>query len=580
MNSRMSFGNNRLKNFRTISLMILLVAVFCVLAGRCFYLQFFKYDYYYSLFLKQQQMRQLQKPQRGIILDCRGRTILAASDKIRTIFAEPRIIKDPKEVANKLGPILNMPPHEICQLIADSRNPGFVKIKVAADPNQCEQAGKIYGVGIQTDWQRRYPAGSLACHIVGFTSADNIGLGGIELKYDKELTGQPGQNIFLADARPYRRPIRLTEQTATLTDGVGIILTIDAAIQQFAREELLKQYKGFEAESAVAIVAEPETGAILAMVSLPDFDPNHIASADPNGFRNRALTDPFEPGSMIKPIVISIALDTGTINKQEKIFCENGNYHGRGFGRIREYRDHKFGDLNARQILVKSSNIGMAKIGQKLGKEKLHRGMKLFGFGKKTGIDLPGENTGLLRPLDEWTGYSVTRVPYGYETAVTAMQMIKAYCILANGGRSVQPFLVRAIVDNKGEIIKIKQPNPSVGYVIKPEIAKWIVTDALVGVVNEKKNGGTGWRAKLDKWQVFGKTGTANIAKIGQKGYNESYNIASFVAGAPAEDPVIVVLVSIRKPNRKLGKGDSGGAVASPVAGKIIEKTLNYLERL
>jgi cell division protein FtsI/penicillin-binding protein 2 len=158
------------------------------------------------------------------------------------------------------------------------------------------------------------------------------------------------------------------------------------------------------------------------------------------------------------------------------------------------------------------------------------------------------------------------------------MQMLQAYCILANGGRMIRPYLVKAIVDNNGEIVQIKRPVPPVGYIIKREVAEWIVQDCLVGVVNEKDNGGTGWRAKLDKWQVFGKTGTANIARVGQKGYEDNSNIASFVAGAPAEDPAIVVMVSIRRPNGRLGKGDSGGAVASPVAGRIIEKALTYLE--
>jgi cell division protein FtsI/penicillin-binding protein 2 len=155
--------------------------------------------------------------------------------------------------------------------------------------------------------------------------------------------------------------------------------------------------------------------------------------------------------------------------------------------------------------------------------------------------------------------------------------MVQAYCILANGGRLVKPHLVKAIVDNNGEIVQIKQPAPPVGYIIQQDVANWMVQDCLVGVVNEKNDGGTGWRAKLDKWQVFGKTGTANIARVGQGGYDENSNIASFVAGAPVEDPAVIVFVSIRRPNGKLGKGDSGGVVASPVAGKIIEKTLNYL---
>ncbi|GAF91387.1 unnamed protein product, partial [marine sediment metagenome] len=274
-------------------------------------------------------------------------------------FAEPRIIKDAKSISTKLAPIVNIGAPEICKLITESKNPGFAKIKVGAGENQCSAAGKIHGVGIQSDWQRHYPMGPLSAHIVGFTSVDNRGLDGIELQYNKELSGLAGQSIFFADAS--RRPIRLKQQNSVLTDGVGIILTLDATIQQFARAELLKQYESYEAESAVAIVAEPKTGAILALVSLPDFDPNDFRSTDPNNFRNRAISDQFEPGSLLKPIAAAIAIDAGAVGLDEKIFCEWGHYRGRGFGRIGEYGNHEFGDLTVQEILVHSSNIGMAK---------------------------------------------------------------------------------------------------------------------------------------------------------------------------------------------------------------------------
>ncbi|MGA1979554.1 MAG: penicillin-binding protein 2 [Sedimentisphaerales bacterium] len=563
----------KLKNVRIIIFFfVFLIVAFLSLAGRCFYLQFLKSDYYIAACARQQQRRIIQMPQRGVILDCRGR-ILAASSKIQTIFAEPRVIKDPKDTSTSLAPILDMGAHEICKLITDSKNPGFAKIRVGADTNQCSAAAKIYGIGVLSDWRRHYPMGSLASHIVGFTSVDNRGLGGIELQYDKELSGSPGQDIFFADAS--RRPIRLKQQNGIVSDGVGIILTLDATIQQFARAELMEQYRSYQAESAVAIVAEAKTGAILAFVSLPDFDPNNIRSADTDRFRNRAITDQFEPGSIIKPIVAAIAVDAGAVRPDEKIYCEEGSYHGKGFGSIGEYGGHRYATLSVGEILTFSSNIGMAKIGQKLGKNKLYNGMKRFGFGKKTGIELPGEADGFLPPLQEWTGYSVTRIPFGQEISVTAIQLVRAFCILSNGGRAVQPFLVRAMVDNDGKIIEIRQPPPSAGFVVEPEVAKWIVTDALVGVVNE----GTGKSAKLEKWQVFGKTGTANIAGSNRRGYSATDFIASFIAGAPAEDPKVLVLVSIRKPNVALGKGYTGGIVAAPVAAAILEKTLNYLEK-
>jgi len=559
--------------------LLVLVGAFLALAARCFYLQYYKNSYYDAICLAQKRARLPQKPQRGVILDCRGR-VLAASNKIQVVFADPVMVKDPKAVSSRLQPILCMGAHEICRLITEAKNPRYVKIKEGVEPNQCDAARRISGVGVDTEWKRHYPMGRLAANVVGFTSLDHRGLGGVELQYDAELSGTPGQRLFFADIR--RRPIRpapisncrelLNLSGYKCRDGCGIILTLDATIQQFAREELLRQYRSYEAESAVAIVAEPQTGAILALVSLPDFDPENFWTEDPNHFRNRAITDEFEPGSIVKPIVAAVALDAGVVNTHEKIFCENGSYAGKGFGRIGEYRNG-FGDLTLREILVNSSNIGMAKIGQRLGKNRLYEGLKLFGFGKKTGIDLPGEADGLLRPTNTWTGYSVTRIPFGQEITVTVMQLVRSFCILANGGRLVQPYLVRAVVDNNGEIVKLKRPPPAVGYVVSRQVAKWIVTEAMVGVVNE----GTGKRAKLDGWQLFGKTGTANIAKSDGKGYSQQDYVASFVAGAPAQDPAIVVLVSIRKPNKKLGKGYTGGVVASPVAAKIVKKTLTYL---
>lgn len=548
---------------------MLLIVSFLALGARCFYLQYYRNQYFNEACLGQRQSYRNLQPQRGVILDCRGR-VLAASNKVQTIFAEPRVIQDAKATSSELAPIVDMGAHIICQTILESRNPGFARIKTTTDYNQCSAATRIYGIGVQSDWQRHYPMGNLAANVIGFTSLDNRGLEGIELKYDKELSGSAARNIFFADVQ--RRPIRAKQQDGVLTNGKGIILTIDATIQQFTRDELIKQYENYEAESAVAIVAEPKSGAILAMVSLPDFNPADIRTTDPNNFRSRAITDWYEPGSIIKPVTVAIALEAGVVNKTEKIFCENGNYRGRGFGSIGEYR-RGFGNLTVKEILINSSNIGMAKIGQRLGKDRLYKGLKLFGFGTKTGIELPGEVDGLLRPPSTWDGYSITRIPWGHEICVTSMQMLRAFCILANGGRLVRPFMVRAIVDNDGNITVLKRPPPPVGYIVKPEVAKWIVTEALTGVVNE----GTGKRAQLEKWQVFGKTGTANIALSDTRGFSDQDYVASFVCGAPADDPAIVVLVSIRKPNRSLGKGYTGGAVASPVAPKIIEKTLTYL---
>ncbi len=561
----------------TIVVFVCIVMVaFAGLGGRCYYLQCVAADHYAELSLRQQCSFLPLEPQRGAILDCRGR-VLAASNQIRTIFAEPRVIAEPKEAANVLAPILDMGGHDICKLITESRNPGYVALKVDAEVERCDLARAVFGVGVQSAWRRHYPTGRLASHVVGFTSRDNRGLGGVENRFDAELRGEGARHAFNVDVQ--RRPLSFavaqdTGDNAVPTNGSALILTLDAAIQQFTREELLKQYEKYDAESALAVVADPQTGAILGMVSLPDFDPGNVGRANPDHLLNHVLTDQFEPGSMIKPVVAAIALDTGAVSKYETIFCENGNYRGRGFGRIGEF-DKGFGDLTLRGILVNSSNIGMAKIGQRMGSERLYEGLTLFGFGKKIGFDLPGEAEGLLRHPSTWTGYSITRIPFGQEISVTALQMVRAYCMLANGGRLVRPHLIKALVRPDGSVVDIRPPALRVGYVIKPEVSKWVVSEALASVVNE----GTGKRAKLEKWQVFGKTGTAQIARSDGRGYEPRAYVTSFICGAPAEDPRVIVLVSVRRPNYAIEKRfTGGGTVASPVAAAILERVMTYLE--
>jgi cell division protein FtsI/penicillin-binding protein 2 len=569
-------GGDRRQLIAIVIFMALVILVFLGLAARCFYLQYNLADHFAEKSLIQQRAYLPLESQRGAILDCRGR-VLAASDQVRTIFAEPRIIKDPKEIATRLAPILNVGAHEICKRIMDSNNPGYVVVKSDATEAECEAAGQVHGIGVHYDWRRNYPMGRLASHVVGFTSADNRGMEGVEYAFDRDLRGKGSMHTFLVDV--HRRPLGFCLQDERDNEempmhGSGIVLTIDATIQQFVREALLKQYKEFEAEAATAMVADPQTGAILAMVSLPDYDPADARHTDPDCFTNRALTIQYEPGSIIKPIVVAVALDTAVLNRNETIFCENGNYHGKGFGHIGEY-SRGYGDLTVQEILMVSSNIGMAKIGQRLGAAKLYEGLRLFGFGRKVGLEVSGEADGFLWPPAQWTGYSSPRVAFGQEISVTSIQMLRAFCMLANGGRLVWPHVVRAMVTADGTVVDMRPSQLRVGYIIKPDVAEWLVTHALVSVVNEKT--GTGIKAKLDKWEVFGKTGTGQLATPGSKGYVKDAYTASFIGGAPADDPKVVVLISIRKPNVKLKKGYTGGSVAAPVGGVILEKTLTYL---
>jgi cell division protein FtsI/penicillin-binding protein 2 len=576
LGGRCSPKHRRRERVSVFALVGLLVLAFLGLGARCYYLQGVRGAYFAARCVDQQRAFFPLEPQRGSILDCRGH-LLAASNQIRTIFVEPRTVRDPKETATRLAEVLQLPAHELCREILEARNPGYLVVKSEASAAECEAARQIPSVGVRYGWRRHYPSGRLAAHVVGFTSTDNRGLAGIEYAFDDRLRGRGARRTFLVDVR--RRPLGLCAATTGdegnrigPINGAGIILTIDATVQQFTREAMAARYREFEAEGAMAVVVEIKTGAILAMVSLPDFDPGQARFADPKRFYNRVLTDQFEPGSIMKPITASIALDLGIVNRRETIFCENGHYRGRGFGHIGEYRQG-FGDLTLKEILINSSNIGMAKIGQRLGPERLYEGLTLFGFGHKVGVGLPGEAEGLLRRPEQWTGYSVTRIPYGQEVSVTGLQMLKAFCLLANRGRLIDLHVVKALVEPDGSLVDMRPPPLRVGYVIKPEIADWVIGEALAAVVNE----GTGRRAKLEEWQVFGKTGTAQIAREDGRGYEPKAYVASFICGAPAEDPRVLVLVSIRRPNVALRKGYTGGAVASPTAAAILKKTLQYL---
>ena len=514
---------------------------------------------------------------RGQILDCKGR-VLAASIKRYHAFAEPRILKEyPDQLlvtAGSLQEILQVPGPDICRIITESNNDGFVKIKSDISDTEREQLrqARLRGIGIDTSrWLRRYPADNLTSHILGYVGADNAGLSGIELCYNEILAGEPGRHFFVMSGGTRRNPIGARPGEGTdAKNGLNLILTIDSVIQRFVYEALKKQIDAYEAESAVAVVMDPWTGGILAMVSLPDFDPDQFSTTPQDEMRNRILTDPFEPGSIFKPLVAAMALDAEVIGYQEKFDCEDG-YWGK-YGGIGEFGNHKYGMLTARDIIIHSSNIGMAKIGLKMGKQRLHDGLMLFGFSQRTGIDLNGEDPGRVRPQRKWDNYSLTRIPFGHEVLVTPLQVCRAYSILANGGYIIKPHIVRAVVDNKGQILEDKQPVNHMGYIIKKEIASWVVQTALSDVVNE----GTGDKARLDNWQAWGKTGTANILTDGQ--YDWKHYVSSFVGGAPAEKPAVVVMVSIRNPNRSLGKGYSGGRVAAPVVGEILNNTLRYMQ--
>jgi cell division protein FtsI/penicillin-binding protein 2 len=574
------------KRYAAVGLIGFLMLVFVGLGVRCFFIQYKNHEHYVEISLVQQRIRTLQQGPRGAIVDTRG-NILAAANQTRVIFVDPQIIERPIGTANLVADILGMDAGEIARTIVTNRDNRYRVIKRDATEAECEAVAKFDGIYVQSQWKRYYPMGRLTSHVVGYVGYEGFGQAGLELIHNSELAGELQEAHFLSDIK--RRPMRVLNQSDMMpiheTYGQGMILTLDTAIQGFVRQALEKRWREYEAESAFAIVANPKTGAILAMVSLPDYDPS-ASKGDLTNQQNHAVQDRFEPGSVLKPIVVALALDTGVIKRHEKIYCEEGrfkgSYKGKSTGVITEYNDYKYGHLTGKEILINSSNIGMAKIGMKMGGDRLYRGLRLFGFGQRIGVNLPQESPGYLKNPEETTSpsYTVTRIPFGQGAiCVSGVQLVRAFSVLANQGRMVKPHVVQAFVDADGMSHRRDsgyEIASQVGYIIQPETAKYMVEDALTAVVNDPN--GTGKRASLKRWQVFGKTGTAQIARSDGKGYEDNAFIASFIAGAPAEDPAVVVLVSIRHPNRKLGKGYTGGTVSSPVVAEIIERTLTYLD--
>jgi len=362
-----------------ITMFFSLTVIFVLLGVRCFYLQHIKKEHYQAKLSKQQKLSIKQRGQRGVIVDSRGR-YLAVSKPVEKVFADPAILEEYKDTAAQLQDILNMPGHEICQLMTKKPGSRFVVIKEGITPEQREmiRSRNIYGIGIHKDWQRDYPMGSLFSHVVGLESSKKQWSEGIERWYYDTLSGVSGRNTYFVDT--FRRPIGVGGESSVPVMGTSLILTLDATIQKFTRDALFQRCKEYEAEAGMAVVMEPNTGAVLAMSCYPDFDPSDISS-NPENRRNRLLTDPFEPGSIFKPIFTAIALDLGVISKGTQIYCERGEYRGKGFGRIGEYGDHEYGNLTPREIIINSSNIGMAKMGQmmakKRGKQKMYDAIKL-----------------------------------------------------------------------------------------------------------------------------------------------------------------------------------------------------------
>jgi len=542
-------------------LVFFIFLLFCVV--RLLFIQFFRSNYLTSIARKQHNQFVELEPRRGSIYDCNLKT-QAFNLSMDSLYAEPNAIKDrdKAKIVEKLLPILGADRAYLQDRLYRKKSFIWLARKLSPDKSESIKALKIKGLGFIKETKRIYPNSYLASHIVGFSGMDNTGLEGIERDFNSYLKGDSGWAIFLRDAR--QKKLDIWEKMVLPVDGLDLVLTIDEVIQYIAERELDKAFKHYNAKGASIIVMDPHTGRILAMASRPSYDLNNHSSVSKDSMRNRSICDLFEPGSVFKIVTASAALEEKKVTEEDKFFCENGAY--RVGGRIlHDHRPH--GTLTFRQVIEESSNIGTVKVAQLLGPDTVYRYLKAFGFGSKLGIDLSGEISGMIKPPRAWSKTSISAVPIGQEVGVTALQLVSAISVIANGGQLMKPYIIDSVRDKEGRIIKQNKP-VLIRKVISVDTAMRI-KKILTGVVEE----GTGKMARVSGFSAAGKTGTAQ--KLEPNGaYSHRKFIATFIGFAPAEDPLLAIVVTVDEPYPYY----FGGVVAAPVFQKVAGDAIRYIK--
>lgn len=536
--------------------------MFLTVVGRAFYLQILQHEKLVKKADKQHQHRIDLTPARGSILDRNG-TTLAESIHMDSCYAEPRRIEDAAGTAAVLAPILGVPKEELVAKL--SVNKSFIWIERWVSPEVATRVRnmRLPGIGFAPESKRFYPNMEIAAHVIGFTGQDPNGLEGIELKYDSTIMGNTGYMITERDA--LGRHIAVTNTVIkNSSPGKSVVLTLDKTIQFITEKELAKAVTENNAKSGMAVVMESATGKVLAMANYPTFNPNSFSRYSHAQLRNQSVADSFEPGSTFKIFTIAAALDSGKIKSTDIYNCENGNY--RVADRI-IHDDHPQARLTVSEIMKYSSNIGSAKIGFKMGEETLSTYLRNFGFGSRTGIDLPGESPGNLKK--HWYGVDLAAISFGQGVSLSTVQLVTALSAIANGGNLMRPYLVEQILDDSGAVTQKFEPQV-VRRVVSPETARK-VTKMLESVTGA---GGTGMRAALDGYRVAGKTGTAQKVDPVTRTYSPTKRIGSFVGFVPADKPKLTIVVIIDEPQGV----KYGGVVAAPAFRTIAQNSLAYLK--
>jgi stage V sporulation protein D (sporulation-specific penicillin-binding protein) len=550
---------------RLTSLFLLATAALVALTGRLAWIQFVRAD---ELQQKALEVRMRDIPveaRRGNIYDRNGR-LLVTSVSAESLYAIPYLVKDPRRAAEQLAPLLDMKVERLSQIL--SRQSCYEWVARKLEPGTVEKIKqlKLPGLFFVEESVRHYIFGSLAPHVLGFTGIDNQGLMGIEKTFDRELQGTRGRIVVEQDATGREVPGALHKYISP-RQGNSLVLTLDETIQQFVERELDRVVAKYNPKLAVIIVMDPRTGEILAMGNRPTFDSKNWMTA-PQGVwdRNPAIWYNYEPGSTFKIITTAAAISEGVVRADDQFF--DPGYIKVADRYIRCWADGGHGSQTFEQVVMNSCNPGFVEVGLRLGKEKFYSYIKKFGFGDVTGIDLPGEATGILIPEKKATNLNLATMAIGQSIAVTPIQLLTATCAVANGGVLLRPHLVKEIRDPSGKVIKTFQPD-MVRRVLDQEKARQ-VADLLQTVVMK----GTGRNAFIDGYRVAGKTGTAQVVGEGG-GYVSGKYVASFTGFAPAENPRVAALVMVAEPQ---GGIYYGSQVAAPVFREVVRDTLHYLQ--
>ncbi|PKL52339.1 MAG: penicillin-binding protein [Nitrospira bacterium HGW-Nitrospira-1] len=497
---------------------------------------------------------------RGNIYDRKGRAF-AVNLELESLYCDSKEVVVDKDGLQRLSGILGMDAKVIQAKFKQGKRFTWINRKLAQDTAAQIKKLKIDGIGFVPEAKRYYPKGILASHVIGMVGRENQPLEGLELKYNKYLSIAGGKVYFARDASGKQLSSGVDMEEAK---GNDLLLTLDEALQYIVEKELDKAMAQWKSVAASAIMMDPFTGEILALANRPAYDLNDTGRANQNAIRNRVITDIYEPGSTFKVIIGTAALEEKLYNLDSKFDCSRGAIEVGG----KVIRDaHRHGMLTFKEVIQKSSNVGSIMIGMKLGKERLYRYAKLYGFGDETGIDMPGEVSGWIRKPDSWSATSIGAIPIGQEVAVTPLQILRAYSAIANGGSLVQPHLVSEIRTPEGRTIFSFQGETK--RVLTEKTAK-VFKDILKTVVEV---GGTATEAAVEGNQVAGKTGTAQLIDHRTGRYSKDRFISSFVGFVPADNPKIAMIVVIYEPKGQI----YGGIVAGPVFRDIANQALSYM---